>query len=126
MLECRVGLQGAPSRGPCLADGAREQRGSLVAEGQGTKLQPGGGILPCCHCCQWCRRVLGMEQEGDAACTGAAEPPVRWYPMPFGSHHATMGTRGSTQTGGPPPFPLPGHQWETSSSGLTICDSVIL
>lgn len=46
MPERRVGLRGAPSQRPHLADGAREQRGSLVAKGQRTQLQLGGGILP--------------------------------------------------------------------------------
>lgn len=37
-----------------------------------------------------------MEQEGDAAHTGA-EPAAGRYPMPTGGHHVTVGTRDLTQ-----------------------------
>lgn len=45
MLEHRVALPGVPY----LANGAEEQSGGLVAGGQGTQLQLGGGIVSHCH-----------------------------------------------------------------------------
>lgn len=91
-----LGLRGCQSAGwvyrmPLLgASGAREQRVSLVAEG--IQHWPGDGILP--RCCRWCWRVLGMEQEGDAASCGVVPD--------------AHGTRGSTQARVSQPFPLLG------------------
>lgn len=66
----------------------------MVAEGQGTQLQLGGGILLHCHCCWWCWQVLGMEQDGDAARSQRCRASCEVVPNTHGGPPCHRGDQG--------------------------------